>query len=201
MFTLRMLPAVLLTFGLLTVAAGDDKDKGDKKSKIPPLTFIGNIEGEIAGVDTGSDRLTVSFKKLVRQPVPVVGPQRLIGGGIQYRVTEQMVHETYNLSPDLKIRLMNKRPEPSKQDKKKPDPKSTGKKDTKKEDKETTDENADKGKEDKPEKDHDARLGGAPGKKNQLSKGQFVRVALGRNNDPVNPQIYAMVVYVISDGK
>src|SRR4051812_40125305 len=130
MAPLRPLSALLLTFGLLAVAFGDDQD--DKKSKIPPLTVIGNVDGAIASASGETDKITISTREVVRQWVPATGPQRLINGGGQYVMKEQIVQKSFNLSPDVKIRLMNKRPDPPKSDKKKPDPKASNKKDSKK---------------------------------------------------------------------
>jgi len=211
--------ALLLPLAVLSLAAGQDRD--DKKSKIPPLVFMGEILGEVNYVDSASDKLVVLVKDRVREAVRTNGPGRLMNGGVQYVVKEVMVQKSYNLSPDVKIRLLNKQPEPAKKDtkskqdakkktaskttKKDADASKEGEGDKEKADKEKAEkEKADKEKmdaEEKPEKDPDAKLGGAPGKKSQLAKGQVVRVALGRNNDPVNPQIYVMAVYVLSDGK
>lgn len=208
--------ALFLTLTVFTLAAGQDRD--DKKSKIPPLIYLGDILGEVNYVDGGSDKLVLLVKDVVREPVRAYGPQRLINGGVSYVTKEVMVQKSYNLSPDVKIRLMNKKPDPkqdakAKQDnKKKAAAKQPAKKDAKKAAEAAKDaggEDADKGdkakmeaeEKEKPEKDPDAKMGGAPGKKSQLAKGQIVRVALGRNNDPVNPQIYVMAIYVLSDGK
>jgi hypothetical protein len=207
MVTLRLLPALLLSLGLLTAAVADGK-QGDKKSKIPPLTMVGTIEGQIAGLDNGSDRLIIKTKKIAPTIVPNYGPLSRIPGSNQKVVMQEKIEDVaLNLSPDVKIRLMNKKPEIPKPDKKST-PKASGKKDPKKDmkkdeppTKESKDENAEKGDDEKPEKDPDAKLGGVPGKKNQLTRGQIVKVVVGRNNDPVNPQNYAMIIFVYGDGK
>lgn len=209
MLTFRLPLAFALTFSVLTLATGQGRD--DKKSKLPPLTFLGNVDGVIDWVDDGSDRITLNVKDYVREaaPNPTYGPGRLLNGRVQYVIKEKIVQKTYNLSPEVKIRLMNKKAEPAKNDKKKPDAKGASKKDPKKDGEAVKDaDEADKGEKDKmaekgqkPEKDLDANLGGLAGKKSNLVKGQLVRLALGRNSDPVNPQIYVMAVFVYSDGK
>jgi len=195
--------ALAITLSVFALSAGQDRD--DKKSKLPPLILVGSMDGQIEGVDTNGDRLVLNVKKVVREAVPVYGPQRLMNGRYQYVMKEKIVRETYNLSPDVKIRLMNRRPEPAKTGKK-----AVAGKDSKKDKdaatKETTeetskDDKANAEKDEKPAKDLDASLGGVPGKKSDLAKGQIVKVALGRNNDRLNPQIYVMAVFVYADGK
>ena len=128
-----------------------------------------------------------------------------------------------NLSPDVKVRLMYGSPAASRDPKSKPDEdkeaaetkegkdKAKDKAGTADDEKEMKKPGKDKvsaTKKPRPptakelaERDPDYKLGGNPGKKSQISKGQMVRVAMGRNNDRVNPQIYAMVVYVVKEGK
>jgi hypothetical protein len=215
------IPFVLVfSLGLVAATLGDD----DKKTKLPPMTFVGNVDGELVMVDEGSDRIVVTVRKMVptQVPGPAYGPGRLYGGG-RTVMKEQIVQESYNLSPDVAIRLMNKRPEtPPKQDKKKTDTKSAKKenKDKKSDDAKDSD-NPDNGggnKGDKGDKaqgggpggggpgggassDPNSRLGGIAGKKSQLNKGQLVRLALARSQDRNNPQNYVIVVYVLADGK
>jgi len=151
-------------------------------------------------------------------------------GGGSYVPSEQVKDVNINLSPDVKVRLMygppvsGKTPASGSEEKEKqkanPDESKEGK--ASKESGESK-EGADGEEKDmkkpaskvktapkKPkaltakelaERDPDYKLGGNPGKKSQLSKGQIVRVAMGKNNDRVNPQIYAMVVYVVKEGK
>lgn len=144
-------------------------------------------------------------------------------GGGSYVPTEQTKEVDINMSPDVKVRLMYG--SPASDPKNKPDEGKEGKegaskesKDKEKESKDGTDEDKEMKKPGKDkasaakkprqptakelaERDPDYKLGGNPGKKAQISKGQIVRVAMGRNNDRVNPQIYAMVVYVVKEGK
>jgi hypothetical protein len=182
---------MLLSVVILSLAQADDdkdKEKNDKKAKIPPLTVIGYYDGEIVNADSGSDRLTLRYKEIVQKWVqnnqgqgynPVT--RRLNGQGQGgYVSQEQSKDIEVNLSPDVKVRLMYTQPASS----------NTG---TKKEKPPTPKELA--------EKDPDYKLGGVAGKKSQLTKGQVVRITMGRNNDRINPQNYGMVVYVVSEGK
>ncbi len=145
-------------------------------------------------------------------------------GGGSYVPTEQIKEVDINMSPDVKVRLMYGAPAAS-DPKNKPDEGKEGKESAESKegkDKESKDGASDEDKEMKKsgkdkasaskktrqptakelaERDPDYKLGGNPGKKAQISKGQIVRVAMGRNNDRVNPQIYAMVVYVVKEGK
>ena len=102
------------------------------------------------------------------------------GGGGSYVAKEEKKDIPVNLSPDYKVRLMYAQTGGA----------TTG---AKKEKPLTAKQMA--------EKDPDYKLGGTPGKKSQLSKGQIVRVSMGRNNDRINPQIYGMVIYVVSEGR
>lgn len=146
-------------------------------------------------------------------------------GGGSYVPSEQTKEVDINMSPDVKVRLMYGSPAASRDPKTKPDDEKEGKEaaETKpgkekekdkegasEEDKEMKKPGKDKASAKKPrqpsakelaERDPDYKLGGNPGKKAQISKGQIVRVAMGRNNDRVNPQIYAMVVFVVKEGK
>jgi hypothetical protein len=210
---LKRIPiALVLSLGLVAVVVGDDRD--NKKSKLPPMIFTGNVDGELVLVDEGSDRIVLNVKDMVQTPVQAYGPQRLFGGNTRYIMKEQIVQKSYNLSPDVAIRLMNKRPETP--PKKKADAKTKKDKQAAKEMKDG--EGGDKGeKGDKAqagggpgggpgaggaaEKDPNYRLGGIPGKKNQLARGQLVRLALARTQDAVNSQNYVIVVYVLADGK
>src|ERR1044071_3807027 len=95
-------------------------------TRIPVALFlVGKVSGELVMVDEGSDRIVLNVKEMVQTPVPNYGPGRLIGGGVRYVMKEQIVQKSFNMSPDVAIRLMNKRPEtPPKQDKKMTDAKS-----------------------------------------------------------------------------
>lgn len=178
----------------LAVAADDDdkeKAKNDKKSKIPPLTFVGNLDGEILYVDTHSDRITLQVTDVVPQWVPNqnggTGLIRRLNQGGTYVAKEEKKEIAVNMSPDIKIRLMYSQQGGAT---------TTGKGAStggKKEKSPTAKELA--------EKDPDYKLGGVAAKKSQLSKGQIVRVSMGRNNDRINPQIYGMVVYVVKEGR
>lgn len=195
--------SILLLFSLALLltssVCGDDKDavKKEKLSKIPPLTFVGSLEGEIVHVE-GGDRLVLKTKEIVPQWVSNSGAQagaagrvnNLVnlrsntGGGGTFVPKEQIKDIPLNLSPDLKVRIMYTTASDNKKD---TNTKSKKSKATK--EKELA------------EKDPDYKLGGSAGTKSQLAKGQWVRVAVGRNNDLVNPQIYGMVVFVIKEGK
>lgn len=181
------LSAVLLSGLLLSLASAaddeKDKEKNEKKAKLPPLTFVGNIDGELMHVDTHSDRLVVQITDVVPQWVQNQGFTRRFNSGT-YVPKEEKKEIPVNLSPDLKVRIMYNQQTAS-----------TGNADKakKKEKQPTPKEMA--------EKDPDYKLGGTPGKKGQLSKGQIVRLSIGRNNDRINPQNYVMVVYVIKESK
>lgn len=145
------------------------------------------------------------------------------GGGGSYVPSEQVKEMDINLSPDVKVRLMYGSPAASRDPKSKPDEDKeaaetkegkdkekdkAGTADDEKEMKKPGKDKVSATKKPRPptakelaERDPDYKLGGNPGKKSQISKGQMVRVAMGRNNDRVNPQIYAMVVYVVKEGK
>ncbi|HMO35342.1 MAG TPA: hypothetical protein PKA06_04805 [Gemmatales bacterium] len=56
-----------LAMGLVALSAGW---ADDKKSKIPPLTFVGNYEGEITHVDANSDTLSLKIRGVVPKWVP-----------------------------------------------------------------------------------------------------------------------------------
>jgi hypothetical protein len=222
---------LLFTLACAVVVADDDR-----KAKIPKLTFVGNYDGEIAWVDLHSDKLTIRIRGVVPKWVPnsgnnngpAMGALRNFqnrynqGGGGTYVPEEKVQEISVNLSPDLKVRLVNAPPAPPKDDKPKDgEAKKDG--DEKKDDeKDKMEEKKDSARKDskpaakKPvtptktkaqlakelrEKDPDYQLGGYPGKKTMLAKGQIVRVSMGRNSDPVNPQIYGMVVYVVKDSK
>jgi hypothetical protein len=185
---------MLLSVILFSLAQADDdkdKEKNDKKAKIPPLTVIGYYDGEIVNADGNSDRLTLRYKEIAQKWVPNnqggtgYNPvtRRLNGGqgGGTYVPTEQAKDMEINLSPDVKVRIMYSKPAAA--------PAAGTKKEKPLTDKE------------KAENDPDYKLGGTPGKKSQLSKGQIVRITMGRNNDRINPQNYGMVVYVVSEGK
>ncbi|HMP17693.1 MAG TPA: hypothetical protein PKD72_11765 [Gemmatales bacterium] len=233
-----------LAMGLVALSAGW---ADDKKSKIPPLTFVGNYEGEITHVDANSDTLSLKIRGVVPKWVPnwqnnqQLPPGALRNfqnqfnqGGGKYVPQEETHHVSINLSPDVKVRLMYGTPA-SRQ--KLPDADHEKSENATKKDSEAKDEkdksvqasddtDADDEKEMKKtpakkaastkstssksktpsakewaERDPDYKLGGNPGKKAMLAKGQIVRVAMGRNHDRVNPQIYGMVVYVIKEGK
>ena len=179
---------VLSVFVLSLVQADDDKDKArnDKKSKLPPLTVIGYYDGEILNANVHSDQITIRYKEIVQKWVqnnqgggnnPVARRLNVAPGG-SYVAQEEAKDIVINLAPDVKVRLMYNKPSTSGNKKEKP----SAAKET-------------------PEKDPDSKLGGMPGKKSQLAKGQLVRITMGRNNDRINPQNYGMVVYVVSDGK
>ncbi len=181
---------MLLSVAILSLAQADDekdKEKNDKKSKLPPLTVIGYYDGEISS-DGNSEQVTLRYKEIVQKWVQNNQGQganslmrRMNGGqGGGYIAQEQAKDIVVNLAPDVKIRLMYTKPAP-------PAPGA------KKEKPPTAKEMA--------EKDPDYKLGGIPGKKTQLSKGQIVRITMGRNNDRINPQNYGMVVYVVTEGK
>lgn len=183
--------AMLVSVAILSLAQADDekdKEKNDKKSKIPPLTVIGYYDGEIMNADGGSDRLSLRYKEIVQKWVQSnqgAGANSLMrrmngGQGGSYVAQEQQKDIEVNLSPDVKIRLMYTKPAPATPGAKKEKPL-------------TAKEMA--------EKDPDYKLGGSPGKKSQLAKGQIVRITMGRNNDRINPQNYGMVVYVVTEGK
>lgn len=190
-----------LAFSLTTLTWADDGDeKKEKKAKIPALTFVGNYDGEIASVEIDSDRIVLKIRDVVPKWVPnnnnpnnyVPGRLGMINNrlnnfngnnGGTYVPQEQQKDVPINLSPDVKVRIMT------------PPPAANAKKtvnSTKKEKAPTEKEKA--------EKDPDYKLGGSPGKKSELNKGQLVRVAMGRNNDKVNPQIYAMAIFVVREG-
>lgn len=185
---------LLLSVIILSFVRADDEDKdkakNDKKAKIPPLTVIGYYDGEIVNADGNSDRLTLRYKEITQKWVPNnqagggYNPvaRRLNGGqgGGTYVPTEQAKDIEVNLSPDVKVRLMYSKP-------------ATPTPGSKKEKPPTAKEMA--------EKDPDYKLGGTAGKKSQLTKGQIVRITMGRNNDRINPQNYGMVVYVVTEGK
>lgn len=186
------------TLLMASLVSGDEKDaaKKDKLSKIPPLTFVGTLEGEIVHVE-GGDRLVLKTREIVPQWVSNPGAQAGAAGRINnlvnmrsnsnsggYVPKEQVKDIPINLSPDLKVRIMYVTSSEAK-----PDNSTKTRKNKILKEKELA------------EKDPDYKLGGQAGKKSQLAKGQFVRVAMGRNNDLVNPQIYGMVVFVIREGK
>lgn len=183
--------AVLVSGLLLSLASAaddeKDKEKNEKKAKLPPLTFVGNFDGEVVHIDPHSDKLVIRITDVVPQWVQGQGQyasgllRRLNNTSGSYVNKEEKKDIPINLSPDLKIRVMYAQPGA---------PTSTNKK---KEKALTPKELA--------EKDPDYKLGGSAGKKSQLSKGQTVRVSMGRNNDRINPQIYGMVVYVLKEGK
>ncbi len=206
MFRYHASLALAVSLGLIALTAADDKNS-DKKSKIPPLTFIKNVElAEISYVDEGSERIGIKTKEIVQQWVPLPSPPgRYMPNRGQYVPKEQIKEHHLNLSPDVKIRLMNTKTDPKKSDKRGAKTANKGAKGgvAKGDAASGDDEKAgEKGKEEgEKEKDYDAKLGGALGKKSNLAKGQLVRLALGQNNDRVNPQIYVMVVYVLSEGK
>lgn len=213
------------------VVVADD----DRKAKIPKLTFVGNYDGEIVWVDLHSDKLTIKIRDVVPKWVPnggnnngaAMGALRNFqnrynqGGGGSFVPEEKVQEISVNLSPDMKVRLVNPPPAAPKEDKPK-DGEAKKEGEDKKDDKDKMDDKKDAAKKDgkpapkKPTparkskqelarelqaKDPDHALGGYAGKKTMLAKGQIVRVAMGRNNDPVNPQIYGMVVYVVKDSK
>jgi hypothetical protein len=182
--------ALLLSVAILSLAQADDdkdKEKNDKKSKLPPLTVIGYYDGEIVS-DGNTEQVTLRYKEIVQKWVQNnqgagYNPAfRRMNGGQSggYVPQEQAKDIVVNLAPDVKIRLMYNKPAPSKPGEKKEKPP-------------TAKEMA--------EKDPDYKLGGTPGKKTQLAKGQVVRITMGRNNDRINPQNYGMVVYVVTEGK
>jgi hypothetical protein len=187
------LGSLLLSVVILSLAQADDEDKdkakNDKKAKIPPLTVIGYYDGEIYRAEPESDKVVLRLKEITQKWVAnnqtglgynPVG-RRLGQGGGTYVPTEQTKDIEVNLSPDVKVRLMYSKPAT---------PAAPG---SKKDKPPTAKELA--------EKDPDYKLGGTPGKKSSLSKGQIVRITMGRNNDRINPQNYGMVVYVVSEGK
>lgn len=211
---------VMALFCTLTTLAwaDDDEAKKEKKNKIPPLTFVGNYDGEIVSVDSHTDRMTIKIRDVVPQWVPnnnnnngyipgrigaMNNRMNFLNGGGTYVAQEQQKDIGINLSPDVKVRLLTP-PDSKKADRKKStEDKNTG------DDKATAESKkpATTAKKDKPltakelaEKDPDYKLGGAAGKKSDLSKGQIVRVAMGKNNDKINPQIYAMAVFVVKEG-
>lgn len=184
---------------LASMATGDDKEaaKKEKLSKIPPLTLVGYLEGEIVHVE-GGDRLILKTREIVPQWVNNFGANQataagrinnrvnfrtnMNGGG--YVATEKIKDIPLNLSPDLKVRIMYSTQVEDKKENTLKNKKSKSLKE-----KELA------------EKDPDFKLGGNAGTKSQLAKGQWVRIAVGRNNDLVNPQIYGMVVFVLREGK
>ncbi|HQR07479.1 MAG TPA: hypothetical protein PLN21_11685 [Gemmatales bacterium] len=183
---------LLLSVIILSLAHADDEDKdktkNEKKAKIPPLTVIGYYDGEIVNADGNSDRLALRTREITQKWVPNnqggagYNPvsRRLNGAqGGSYVPTEQAKDIEINLSPDVKVRIMYSKPAA---------PAPGGKKEKPLTEKE------------KAEKDPDYKLGGTPGKKSQLGKGQIVRITMGRNNDRINPQNYGMVVYVVTEG-
>jgi hypothetical protein len=190
--------SALVVIGLigLTVGTVSADDKNDSKSKttavLVPTTWA---EGEIVSVNEESERLTLR----VRQTSPVIinnnngypGAYGAMNGRNVYGrmgvlnpnnstvgVKEDLKDYQITFAPEMKVRLMNAKQDSSKDAK----DKSSAKKDAK-------------------EKDPDAKLGGAPGKKESLAKGQMVRIQVGRSKDSINQQNYAMVVYVVSEGK
>jgi hypothetical protein len=184
-----------LLFALTAASQADDKnDKSDKKTKPSSLLVaVGTLEGEILYVDENGEKLTVRTKQLKQVLVNsgntgVVGPLNRASvygrlgamnpNNVTVGVKEEMQDYKMDFAPDMKIRLMNTKSDNNKKDK------STAKKET------TT-----------KEKDPDSRLGGVAGKKESLAKGQMVRVQVGRSKDSLNQQNYAMVVYVLSEGK
>ncbi|HQR43411.1 MAG TPA: hypothetical protein PLX97_12020 [Gemmatales bacterium] len=228
--------SMAVVFLACTCLAADDDENKAKKAKLPPLTFVGNYDGEIVNVDTHSDRLTLKIRGVVPKWVPnnnaaappggklrTVQNRYNTGNGGTYVPEEQVKEVGINLAPDLKVRLMNVPPASAKSN-----PEDKPKEAGDKKDESKTGDDKDKAEDKKPadkaakpaakkpaptrktkeqlakelsDKDPDYRLGGQPGKKTMLAKGQIVRVAMGRNNDQVNPQIYGMVVYVVSDSK
>lgn len=192
---------ITLTSALLlaSMVAGDDKDeaKKEKLSKIPPLTLVGSLEGEIVHVE-GGDRLILKTTEVVPQWVNNFGAnQGTAAGRINNRINfrtnmngggyvpkEQIKEIPLNLSPDLKVRIMYSTQLENKKENTLKNKKSKSLKE-----KELA------------EKDPDFKLGGTAGTKSQLAKGQWVRIAVGRNNDLVNPQIYGMVVFVLKEGR
>ncbi len=183
--------AMLLSVAILSLAQADDekdKEKNDKKSKLPPLTVIGYYDGEIIS-DGNSEQVTLRYKEIVQKWVQNNQGQganslmRRMNGGQSsgaYVPQEQAKDIVVNLAPDVKVRLMYTKPAPAAPGAKKEKPP-------------TAKEMA--------EKDPDYKLGGVLGKKSQLAKGQIVRITMGRNNDRINPQNYGMVVYVVTEGK
>jgi hypothetical protein len=181
----------LLYLSVASVSA-DDKDKNDQKSKqgnamLVPFTWA---EGEILNVNEDSEKLTLRVKQL-SQVVVNNGGQGVMGAinratvygrlgaanpnSATLGVKEDIKDYPIYFAPDMKVRLMNTKQDTSKD-------KNSAKKDAK-------------------EKDPDAKLGGAPGKKESLAKGQMVRIQVGRSKDSINQQNYAMVIYVVSEGK
>ena len=181
---------LVLTVLFLSVALADDNDKdktkNEKKPKLPPLTFVYNVDGEITEVDADNDRITVQYKDIKLQWVANQGGgsglvRRMNQGTGNYVPKEEKKDISIMLSPELKVRLMY------------PQNGSADANSKKKQKQPTAKELA--------AKDPDYQLGGAPGKKSDLAKGQIVRVSMGRNNDRINPQIYGMAVFVVTEGR
>jgi hypothetical protein len=190
-FRISVFVTIGLLYGSVAATSADDKDKNDQKSKqgnamLVPFTWA---EGEILNVNEDSEKLTLRVKQLSQV---VINNNRGLAGSLNNAsvygrlgmvnpnnatlgVREDVKDYPILFAPDMKIRLMNAKPEASKD-------KSSAKKEAK-------------------EKDPDSKLGGVAGKKESLAKGQMVRIQVGRSKDSINQQNYAMVIYVISEGK
>ncbi len=182
---IRCLTALAICGLVFGSATGDDKSKDKQESKPKAkLIQLGSVDGELIAVDESSEKLTIRVKELKEVWIPNYNPgpaninNRGVFGRLGYNQNQGTVGlqentKEHNLvfSPDMKVRMMNVKPDNSK---------SKGA---------------------KKEKDPDQKLGGVAGKKESLAKGQMVRIFYGKSPDRLNQQIYAMLVFVVSDGK